>query len=158
MEIPVRIRQLHAETVSHDVFGVCGNSGDTIRFDFDAEWDAYPDKTACMVIVSPQGRTVTEIPIQGNVCTLPPVRRTAAISVGVCAGSLHTAASASIPYRECITDILAEEFFPKADICNKLLAELMHLDMQDECSGRYLVSADENYIATQAGDYLLSKE
>lgn len=158
MEIPVRIRNLHAEPAVQGMSGVCGNSGDTLCFDFDAEWEQCHEKTACVVIVTAQGRTVTEIPFQGNLCILPPVRQTALVSVGVCAGSLHTSTAARIPYRQCITDIAAEEFYPQPDIYNRMLAMLMQQPVQDLCNGRYLVSADADYIATDSGDYLLSKE
>ena len=158
MEFAVRVRQLHAKPESAGVFGVCGNSGDTVRFDFDEEWAAYPDKTAHIAIDSASGRSETEIPFQGDICTLPPVRQTSLVMIGVSAGDIRTAACARIPYAACITDIKAEENRPQADLYNRLLAELMHQPVQDICFGRYLVTADGDYLATEAGDYLMTKE
>ena len=158
MEFRIRVRQLHAAPESEGMFGVCGNSGDTVRFDFDAEWAPYPVKTAIAVIDSEAGRCVTEIPFSGDSCVLPPVERSALVRIGVSAGDIRTAAFARIPYAACITDIAAEELHPQADIYDRLLAELMHTEPQDICCGRYLVTSDGDYIATAAGDYLMTKE
>ncbi|MBQ5340002.1 MAG: hypothetical protein J6Z40_12670 [Oscillospiraceae bacterium] len=158
MELRIRVRQLHAEPESEGLYGVCGNSGDTVRFDFDEEWALYPEKTAIVVFASETGRCVTEIPFSGDCCVLPPVERTSLVRIGVSAGDIRTAAFARIPYAACITDIIAEEMYPQADIYDRLLAELMHSGTQDICRGGYLVTADGNYLATAAGDYLMTKE
>ncbi len=158
MEIPVRVRAHHAELAEAGLFGVCGNSGDTIRFDFDAEWDAYPDKTARIIIGSGAARSETEIPFQGDSCVLPAIRQTAVLAVGVEAGDIRTTTAARIPYAACITDIPAEEAQEQPDLYNMLLAELMHQPAQGICNGRYLVSRDGDFLATDAGDYLMTKE
>ncbi len=158
MEIPVRIRRLHAQLESDEYYGVCGNSGDTIRFDFDAEWEQYPEKTACVVSVSPQGQTLAEIPFQGNICTLPPIHQATLVLVSVRAGALRTTAPARIPYRTCITDFIAEESYPQPDFYNRLLAALARQPAQDLCNGRYLVSEADDYLVTVHGDYIMTKE
>ena len=158
MEFAVRVRNRHAEAESPGLFGVCGNSGDTVRFDFDAEWALYPQKTAWVVLDSGTGRSVTEIPFQGDICTLPVIAETSLLRLCVSAGSIRTTGFVRIPYAACITDIISEEARPQADVYNRMLAELMQQPVQDICCGRYLITADGDYLATDAGDYLMTKE
>ena len=158
MEFTVRIRSRHAFVGNAGAFGICGNSGDTVRFDFDAEWAAYPEKTAYIAAITPEGRIESAVPFTGEVCPLPVIEHAAIAEIGVSAGTLRTTTAARIPYAKCITDIFAEMREPQQDLYSMLLCGLMHLPVYPVCSGRYLVSAEEDYLATEAGDYLLTKE
>lgn len=158
MEFPVKVRSRHASAARAGVFGVCGNSGDTVRFDFDAEWAAYPEKTAYFAVIAQDGRTETAVKFQGDLCPVPVIEKALLVEIGVTAGAIRTAAAARIPYAKCITDLTAEEQEPQQDLYSVLLSELMHQPVQRLCSGRYLVSAEGDYLATDAGDYLMTKE
>lgn len=158
MEIPVTIRRRHAVLPEPGIFAVCGSSGDTIRFEFDAEWEVFPEKTAHFVMHAAGADSEADVVFQGNVCAVPVIAHAAQVSVGVSAGSLRTTTAARIPCLPCITDIPAEEAHPQQDVYAVLLCMLMHRQPQAVCSGRYLVTADEDYLATDAGDYLMTKE
>lgn len=158
MEIPVKIRSRHAFASAGGLYGICGSSGDTVRFDFDAEWADYPEKTAYFAAHTPQGRTETAVTFQGVICPVPVMQQASLVEIGVSAGAIRTTTSARIPYALCITDFAAAEKEPQQDLYSVLLCELMHQPVQRICSGRYLVSAEGDYLATGAGDYLMTKE
>lgn len=158
MEFPVRIRNRHAAVPVSGMFAVCGCSGDTVRFDFDAEWNAFPEKTAYFEPQGAGGGTVTAVPFQGDVCPMPVTEQASLVRIGVSAGSLCTSTAARLPCAACITDIPADEAHPQQDIYNTLLSLLNHQQPQDICFGRYLVTLDGDYLATDAGDYLMTKE
>ncbi len=158
MEIQVRVRRLHAQTASGKACAVCGNSGDTIRFDFDEPWSRYPEKTAHIVSLAPMKELCLDVAFHGNICPLPPIFETTAIYVSVRAGGLRTTTPAEIPYRTCITDLASEEARPQPDFYNRLLAALAHQPVQDICNGNYLVTAAGDYLATANGNYIMTKE
>ena len=80
---------------------VCGNSDYQIQFIFDSEWDAHGAKQA-RVIYSGQ---YIDLPIENNICSLPAIRNTDSIQVGVYTsdGTLHTTTPA---YIKCHKSIL----------------------------------------------------
>ena len=125
MEFTVRIRSRHAFVGNAGAFGICGNSGDTVRFDFDTEWAAYPEKTAYIAAITPEGRIESAVPFTGEVCPLPVIEHAAIAEIGVSAGTLRTTTAARIPYAKCITDIFAEMREPQQDLYSMLLCGLM---------------------------------
>ena len=70
MEFFIPIRNRHT-AAAPGTFGICGNSGDTVRFDFDAEWDPYPEKTAFFFWDTPQTHAETAVLFQGTRCPVP---------------------------------------------------------------------------------------
>lgn len=80
---------------------VCGNSDYQIQFIFDSEWDAHGAKKARVIY---NGQYI-DLPIEDNVCTLPVIRNTDSIQVGVYTsdGILHTTTPA---YIKCHKSIL----------------------------------------------------
>jgi hypothetical protein len=78
---------------------VCGNTDYQIAFDFDAEWDKYPEKTARFIW---NGRHFDQ-PFTGNVCPMPMVFDTTSCSVGVYVEDLETTTPAKI---DCLKSVL----------------------------------------------------
>lgn len=77
---------------------VCGNSDYQITFTFDAEWDAYPTKTARFI----WNGKYWDQPFTGNVCPVPIITGATEVTVGVYAGDLRTTTPASIPCKRSI--------------------------------------------------------
>lgn len=63
----VKVRRRQAEYTGKDCI-VSGNSGYTVTFDNDSEWERYPTKTARFVI---NGRTFADVVFTGNTCEVP---------------------------------------------------------------------------------------
>ena len=158
MEIIVSVRNRHAQPVPHPQFLVCGNQGYLLRFDFDAEWDAFPQKMARVVIYRGSGTESADIPLSGGSCRLPAVFGTDQIEVGVYAGEICTTTPARIQCLPCITDFPAAEFRPEPDVLRTVMARLAGQPADPPCFGKYLVTKNGDYIVTDQGDYLLTKE
>lgn len=99
---------------------VCGNSDYQIAFNFDAEWDAYPVKTARFVF---DGRYIDKV-FEGDTCEAPVLSNTDICAVGVFAGDLCTTTPALIP---CIKSILCGTGVPAdppEDVYSQIMARL----------------------------------
>ena len=81
---------------------VCGNSGYTVTFTFDAEWDQAGKKTARFTYVRDGKRQRTDVELTGNTVNVPAVYRTMELQVGVYAGDLVTSTPARIPCEKSI--------------------------------------------------------
>lgn len=97
-EFLVEIRNKIATYTGEEVY-VCGNSDYTVRFDFDAEWDAFETKTARFI--KKDGTPFDQV-FTGNVCPVPVISNTYGIYVGVFAGDLHTTTKAYIPAKQSV--------------------------------------------------------
>ncbi len=86
---------------------VCGNSDYVVEFSFDAEWDAYEQKTARFI----NGTDYSDIIFSGNAVAVPVVHSGRMLSVGVFAGNLRTSTSANIP---CISSVTSSDGSPAA--------------------------------------------
>lgn len=87
-----------AKYLQRDGAIVCGNSDYQITFTFDAEWDAYPTKTARFI----WNGKYWDQPFTGNVCPVPIIQNAVFVIVGVYAGDLCTTTPASIPCKRSI--------------------------------------------------------
>ena len=87
---------------------VCGNSDYVIKFTFDSEWDAYEVKTARFIW---NGKYFDQ-EFTGNECSVPVIRDTTKLSIGVYAGDLSTTTPAVI---ECVKSILCESTSPQPE-------------------------------------------
>ena len=87
-----------AKYLQRDGVIVCGNSDYQITFTFDAEWDAYPTKTARFI----WNGKYWDQPFTGNVCPVPIITGATEVTVGVYAGDLCTTTPASIPCKRSI--------------------------------------------------------
>lgn len=97
---------------------VCGNSDYAVRFDFDAEWEAYDLKTARFV--SEDG-SYTDVQFEGEDCAVPILRNTRTLLVGVFAGNLRTTTAALIHAVPCITDPDGTPADPTPDVYTQLM-------------------------------------
>lgn len=77
---------------------VCGNTDYKIRFEFDAEWEAYTTKTARFV----WGNQYHDEVFTGNECPVPKITDVCVFEVGVFAGDLQTTTPAGIPAKKSI--------------------------------------------------------
>lgn len=114
--IHIEIRDKLARQIDREVY-VCGNSDFTVVFSFDAEWDAYPAKTARFKY----NGSYQEVVFTGNECPVPIINDTNTIQIGVYAGDLHTTTAAVIMARKSILcgDGVHDE--PPEDVYNQLL-------------------------------------
>ena len=97
---------------------VCGNSDYTVRFDFDEEWAEYALKTARFVT---EDGSYTDVQFEGSDCTVPILRNTRTLLVGVFAGNLRTTTAALIHAVPCITDPDGTPADPTPDVYNQLM-------------------------------------
>lgn len=107
-------------TIEDNVLIINGNSDYVIKFDFDAEWDAYETKTARFVTA----RGYTDVVFSGDEVALPVITDAISVRVGVYAGNLHTTTPAVIFCRRCITDGSGSPVEPTPDVYAQLMALL----------------------------------
>ena len=109
---------------------VCGNSDYTAVFDFDAEWNDYPQKTLRTVwrdtATGKLGRD--DIMFDGNRAVLPPVWRTNQVLIGVYAGNIRTTTAARVPCIGCITDTAPHHDDPDDALYRQLIAYLEQIE------------------------------
>ena len=123
--INVMVRDKIASAVG-DIVYICGNSDYIIRFDFDAEWDAYGVKTARFV----HNGTYTDVVFTGEQCAMPVIHKAYGIFVGVYAGDLRTTTPAHIPSAASILSTDGTPEAPPDDVyaqitalCNEAVSE-----------------------------------
>ena len=150
--IDILVSERHATNVTYATSGkkpVCDNKDYTIRFEFDAEWDAYENKTA---------RFITELGhvdvlFVDNECPMPMFSNVRYVEVGVYAGDLRTSTPAYIPIDRSIlcgeTPVHPE---PPEDVYNQLLERMNALELAtvspeaiEKAVSEYL---DENPVET----------
>ena len=111
-------------TIEDNVLIINGNSDYVIKFDFDAEWDAYQTKTARFVTA----RGYTDVVFSGDEVALPVITDAISVRVGVYAGNLHTTTPAVIFCRRCITDGSGSPADPAPDVYAQIMERLNNLD------------------------------
>ena len=119
---------------------ICDNSDFIIKFNFDAEWDAYDTKTARFCY---NGKYVDAV-FTGDSCAIPIISDTNDISIGVYAGNLHTTTPALVL---CEKSILGGSGFP-ADPPDDVYNQIMELIQG-------LGTPDAEAIAKAVADYLI---
>lgn len=77
---------------------VCDNSDFVVKFAFDAEWEAYENKTARFVY----NNSYVDVVFTGNECPVPIISGTFFFNIGVYAGNLHTTTPARVPCKKSI--------------------------------------------------------
>jgi len=121
MNFIIEVRKRNAEYTG-DNYIVSGNSGYTVTFDTDSEWDAYPTKTARFVI---NGRTFANIIFTGNTCEVPVLPKGLCVLIGLYAGDIQTTTAAKIKMVQALAQ--GAETVPPADVYNQLM-ELLNVD------------------------------
>ena len=117
IHVSVKDKIAVAET---DVLYICGNSDFAIQFEFDAEWEAFPEKTARFIYAN----QYRDILFRGSLCPIPVISGALAISVGVFAGDLHTTTPAVITARRSILCNSGSPADPSDEVYNQLMEEL----------------------------------
>lgn len=113
IHITIRNRVARADYTKY----ICDNSGYTLIFDFDEEWDSQVIKTARIV----HNDECTDIAFTGSSCELPIIQDTRSIRIGVYAGNLQTTTPAIV---HCLPSILAWDGLP-ADPPDDVYAQIM---------------------------------
>jgi hypothetical protein len=117
MEINIVIKNKIAQSPTESI--ICGNSGYTIRFSFDSEWDGYDVKTARFIF----NGTFVDVVFEGDTVNVPVLRNTTMCAVGVFAGDLQTTTPALLT---CKKSILCERGLP-ADPTPDVYAQIIEL-------------------------------
>jgi hypothetical protein len=108
-------------TKTNDVVYICGNSDFVIDFDFDAEWNDTPVKTARFITES---MTVHDQVFEGNVCPVPVISDTYKIRVGVFAGNLRTTTPAHVPAKKSILCGTGSPDEPSEDVYAQIMEKV----------------------------------
>ena len=111
-------------TLQDNCLIINGNSDYVIKFEFDAEWDAYETKTARFVTA----RGYTDVVFSGDEVALPVITDAISVRVGVYAGNLRTTTPAVIFCRRCITDGSGSPADPAPDVYAQIMERLNNLD------------------------------
>ncbi|MBQ3195933.1 MAG: hypothetical protein IJB65_05640 [Clostridia bacterium] len=88
-------------TAQEDAFIVCGNSDIKASFVFDGDWDDVGTKTA--VFICSDG-TAYYVEMVDDCCSVPVLRGTSYVKVGVISSAVVTSTSALIPCKPAVTD------------------------------------------------------
>ena len=123
-----------ATYLSRDGDIVCGNSDYVIEFAFDAEWDAYEEKTARFIW---NGR-YQDVTFTGTSCPVPIITNAVAVKIGVYAGELSTTTSAVIG---CQKSILCENANESGGF---VFDKLPHVTIEDD--GKMLIVKDGAWV------------
>ena len=85
---------------------VCGNADYLLRFELDAEWAPFREKTARFFWYDQRRGAYlhADVLFSGNTVPVPVMRNTHAVAVGIYAGSLHSTAPVRIPCLHALTD------------------------------------------------------
>lgn len=158
MDVLITVRDRCAQLVPETQALVCGYNGRSMTVSFDREWNPFLRKHAQLTYFQGGKRISEEIPFTGSICELPAVHGTDSVEIGFCAGEIRTTTPVRIPCLPCITGIPAEEHRPQPDDVRLILAKLAGQDAAPPCSGLYLVTKDADYLVTDTGDFLLTKE
>ena len=139
MQITIDVKKKIAISPQEEI--VCGNSDYTIFFNFDAEWNEYPTKTARFVF---NGVTREQI-FEGNVCEVPVIQNATSCKVGVYAGDLHTTTPALVKCRKSILCDGGKPEEPDESIYNQLM-ELLNELKENGVSDEQITAAVEKYL------------
>lgn len=99
---------------------VCDNSDFVAKFAFDAEWEAYENKTARFVY----NNSYVDVVFTGNECPVPIISGTYFFNIGVYAGNLHTTTPARVPCKKSIRCGNEPESSASQEVRNEFLGVL----------------------------------
>ena len=121
--LPITVREKLASYTGNIPY-ICGNSDYLVRFDFDNEWDAYPQKTARFV----WGSDYTDVMFEGNDCPFPLIESAMTVVVGVFAGNLKTTTGASVSACYSIRSKHGSPAAPKPNVYDRIMETLVEYD------------------------------
>ena len=124
---------------------VCGNSDYVIEFAFDAEWNAYEEKTARFVV----NGNFENVVFTGTTCPVPIITNASEVKVGVYAGDLSTTTPAIIG---CQKSILCESSAPgKSPVINGNSVFVRYSEHADGTDFTETRSSGQLYIGLATG-------
>ncbi len=156
MELQITVRNRLASCAPAII--VCGNTGDAVRFDTDAEWDAFPEKTAHFAYCRDGTEYHVGVPFSGDRCVMPAVYGTDLLAVGLEAGTVRTTAPARIPCIPGITELQGEPYQPEPEIYHEAAEMLARIRGGFENTVCLAADSDGDYIATADGFCIACKE
>ena len=136
---------------------VCGNSGYTITFQFDAEWSEYTEREAHFRFNRNGNPETVSTYFAGTSCAVPVLEDIDFVEIGVSAGNIRTTTPARIPCLRCTTDIPANPASLISDTYADLIAMLegaLPILEPDEC---FIVSTEGDYVVTETGEFIIAK-
>lgn len=119
---------------------VCDNSDFVAKFAFDAEWEAYENKTARFCY----NNSYVDVVFTGNECPVPIISGTYFFNIGVYAGNLRTTTPARVPCKKSILCGSESESSVSQEVKNEFL------DVLDKRTG------DLADLTTEAKDTLVA--
>lgn len=140
MIINVTIADKKAKALPHKPL-VCGNSGYSIEFAFDAEWAEYRTKTARFIF---DDKTYTDVIFEGTTCPVPILKNTLEVIVGVYAGNLRTTTPAYLSARRSILCGCGKPADPDPDVYAQIMDRLNKIN--DDIGGAVKDYLEENPI------------
>lgn len=118
-EILITVRD-RIPVVTNKLDVITFNSDYKVKFDFDAEWDKYPQKL--VYFVQEDGKSIPML-MSGNICDFPVIsEERRRIFIGVQAGNLKTTRPCQINIVDSIADYLCNPIAPPTpDIYNQII-------------------------------------
>lgn len=127
MNVHINIRERVAE-VQGDPIIICGNSDIAVYFDFDAEWSAYPIRTARFEFWKNGIYLHHDVVFSGTALMAPPLYDVGEVAIGVYASNIKTTTPARVPCSPCILDDSPAHDDPPLDVYDQLLATLQEIE------------------------------
>ena len=125
--IDIQVIQRHATNITASAAPVCGNTDYTVRFAFDAEWDAYTNKTARFVTEN----GYTDVLFVGNECPMPVLSNVRWVEIGAYTGELRTTTPAYVSMeRSILCGDNSVHPDPPEDVYNQLMERMNALEIQ----------------------------
>jgi len=120
------------------------NTGYTVKFEFDSEWDAYPTKT--VYFVRDDKSYTTEIIRDTDECSIPLLKGTRFLYIGVSSGDLKTTQPCAISVKNSIRGVAdIETAPPSADVYDQIIALLNNIKAS-ELKPEDIENAVESYF------------
>lgn len=150
-EILIAVKNKIAMNLGNATY-VCDNSDYRVVFDFDAEWEKHPVKTARFKY----NGMYQEVVFTGSVCDMPVIRDARLISIGVYAGNLQTSTPAVVHASQSILSGEPAHDDPAEDVYNQLV-ELVESGVLKGPDGKsaYELAVENGYIGSET-DWLAS--
>ena len=150
-EILIAVKNKIAMNLGNATY-VCDNSDYRVVFDFDAEWEEHPVKTARFKY----NGMYQEVVFSGSVCNMPVIRDARLIYIGVYAGNLQTSTPAVVHASQSILSGDAAHDAPAEDVYNQLVA-LVESGVLKGPDGKsaYELAVENGYIGSET-DWLSS--
>lgn len=96
MEIEIDVVDKRAAVVGTPTI-VCGNSGYSVKFNFDDEWAEHEEKKARFVYIQNGAVTHEDVDFTGSICEVPILSKVREVRIGAYAGNLSTTTPVTIP-------------------------------------------------------------